>query len=449
MPGTKALANSDEDSITMGVEAGLDCITGIDPKTIDGLFFATTTQVYTEKNSAAFIANILDLRDEIITTDFTDSLRAGTTAVCRAVEAIKANKDIKSILVIAADTREPEPGTFWEYGLSDGAAALLIAEEDLLPISIEDYYSVSANVTGPWKKPTDKFIKTFQDKMDNKFYFESLTKAMSRLLERNNLKPEEIASAAYHYHDPRVLGIVSRMMKFPQGVAQNGLFLQIGCVGTPMAFLLLMSALRRPKPDSKIIFAGYGDGADAILLQVKDKDLLKASNKGKMGLLKHQKSMEQLKNYNTLIENKKLIDRHRYSRRSSAVTLWRDTKSLYQMYGIKCKNCGTIQYPAMFKGCYNCRTDDQFEFVKLSLKGTVFTYTLDHLYGGSYLNTPVPRCIIDLEGGGRIMLDMTEIENPTENVKIDMPVELTFRLMHEGGEFRNYYWKCRPVRGRP
>jgi len=449
MPGTKALANSDEDSITMGVEAGLDCIAGIDPKTIDGLFFATTTQVYTEKNSAAFIANILDLRDEIITADFTDSLRAGTTAVCRAVEAIKANKDIKSILVIAADTREPEPGTFWEYGLSDGAAALLIAEEDLLPISIEDYYSVSANVTGPWKKPTDKFIKTFQDKMDNKFYFESLTKAMSGLLEKNNLKPEEIASAAYHYHDPRVLGIVSKMMKFPQGVAQNGLFLQIGCVGTPMAFLLLMSALRRPKPEAKIIFAGYGDGADAILLQIKDKDLLKSSNKGKMGLLKHQKSMAQLKNYNTLIENKKLIDRNRYSRRSSAVTLWRDTKSLYQMYGIKCKNCGTIQYPAMFKGCYTCRTDDQFEFVKLSLKGTVFTYTLDHLYGGSYLNTPVPRCVIDLEGGGRIMLDMTEIENPTENVKIDMPVELTFRLMHEGGEFRNYYWKCRPVRGRP
>ena len=145
MPGTKALANSDEDSITMGVEAGLDCITGIDPKTIDGLFYATTTQVYTEKNSAAFIANVLDLRDEIITTDFTDSLRAGTTAVCRAVEAIKANKDIKSILVIAADTREPEPGTFWEYSLSDGAAALLIAEEDLLPISIVSIFSF--NVT--------------------------------------------------------------------------------------------------------------------------------------------------------------------------------------------------------------------------------------------------------------------------------------------------------------
>lgn len=449
MPGTKALASADEDSITMGVEAGLDCLYGIDPKTIDGLFYATTTQVYTEKNSASFIANVLDLRDDIITTDFTDTLRAGTTAVCRAVETIKANKDVKRVLVIAADTREPEPGTFWEYGLSDGAAALLIAEEDLLPISIEDYYSVSANVTGPWKKAGDKFIKTFQDKMDNKFYFQSLTKVMTVLLERNNLKPEEIATAAYHYHDPRVLGVVAKMVKFPPGIAQNGLFLQLGCTGTPMAFLLLIAALRRPKPEAKIIFAGYGDGADAILLQVRDKSLLKDASRGRMGLLKHQKSMEPIKNYNTLIENKKLIERTRYTRRSSAVTIWRDTKSLYQMYGIKCKNCGTIQYPTMYKSCYNCRTDDQFEFVKLALKGTVFTYTLDHLYGGAYLNTPVPRCVIDLEGGGRIMLDMTEIDKPEENVKIDMPVELTFRLMHEGGGFRNYYWKCRPVRGRP
>jgi uncharacterized OB-fold protein len=34
---------------------------------------------------------------------------------------------------------------------------------------------------------------------------------------------------------------------------------------------------------------------------------------------------------------------------------------------------------------------------------------------------------------------MTEIENPEENVKIGMEVELTFRRIHEGGEFKNYY----------
>jgi hydroxymethylglutaryl-CoA synthase len=151
VPGTKAIAMGDEDTITMSVEAGMDCLAGFDPKTVDGLFFASTTQVYTEKDSASLIAAVLDMRDNVITADFTDSLKAGTTAIARAVDTIKANKDIKSILVVAADTRKPEPSTMWEYGFADGAAAFLIAEGEILPLSIDDYYSISANVTGPSK----------------------------------------------------------------------------------------------------------------------------------------------------------------------------------------------------------------------------------------------------------------------------------------------------------
>ena len=76
VPGTKAVAMADEDSLTMSVEAGLNCLIGFDPKTVDGLFFASTTQVYTEKDSASLIATILDMREDIITADFTDSLRS-------------------------------------------------------------------------------------------------------------------------------------------------------------------------------------------------------------------------------------------------------------------------------------------------------------------------------------------------------------------------------------
>ena len=102
----------------------------------------------------------------------------------------------------------------------------------------------------------------------------------------------------------------------------------------------------------------------------------------------------------------------------------------------------------MMPSCYQCREINQFEKVKLKLKGTIFTFTLDHLIGGGYYATPVPRCVIDLDGGGRILCDMTEIQNPEENVTIGMRVELTFRKVHEGADFHNYYWKCRPVRGR-
>ena len=450
VPGTKTIAMADEDSLTMSVEAGLDCLMGIDPKTVDGIFFASTTQVYTEKDSASLIATVLDMREDILTADFTDSLKAGTTAVTRAVDTIKANKDIKSILVVAADTRAPEPSTMWEFGFGDCAAALLVAEEEILPLSIEDYYSVSANVTGPWKRAgKDKFIRTFEVKMDARFYFGSITKVMSEILKRNNLKPEEIAGAAYYYNNPRMHGRVSKMMKFAGGVAQNSVFFQLGDLGTPMSFILLIGTLRRPKPDAKIIMAGFGDGADAILMQVRDRDALRNLGKTRMGFIGHQKSMKNLKNYNKFLEFKEVLEKDRYKRKSSAVLIWRDTASVYKWYGVKCKNCGTIQYPDMLRSCYVCRADDQLERVKLAFKGTIFTFTLDHLVGGTYLNTPVPRCVIDLDGGGRVLLNMTEIEKPEENVQIGMRVELTFRKEHEGAEFKNYYWKCRPERGRP
>ncbi|GAG52645.1 unnamed protein product, partial [marine sediment metagenome] len=43
VPGERAVANADEDSLTMAVAAGSDCLAGIDPSSVDGLFFATTT----------------------------------------------------------------------------------------------------------------------------------------------------------------------------------------------------------------------------------------------------------------------------------------------------------------------------------------------------------------------------------------------------------------------
>ena len=449
VPGNKAVASIDEDSLTMAIEAGLDCLSGIDPKSIDGLFFASTTQVYTEKDSASFIASVIDMREDIVTTDFTDSLKAGTSALARAVDTIKANKDVKSILVVASDTRVPEPSTMWEYGFADGAAALLIAEGDDLPISIDDYYSISANVTGPWKRAKeDKFIRTFEAKMDNRFYFENITKVMSEIMKRNNLSPSDIDVAAYYYNNPRSHARVSKMMKFNQGVAQNGLFFQVGDTGTPMPFMLLISALKRPKEDAKIILAGFGDGADALLLHVKERSILRNLSKDHMGIAGHQKSMEIMKNYNFYLDNKELLEKDRYSRKSSTVIHWREQPSLYRLYGNKCTKCGTIQYPQMFPACYGCRESGTLEPIKLNLKGTIFTYTLDHLIGGNYYVTPIPRCVVDLEGGGRLLLDMTEIEKPEENVSIGMEVELTFRKMHEGGEFHNYYWKIRPKRGR-
>ena len=64
----------------MAVAAGMKCLGQFDQNKVDGLYFATTTAPYKERESASIIAAALDLRSSIRTSDFTNSLKAGTGA---------------------------------------------------------------------------------------------------------------------------------------------------------------------------------------------------------------------------------------------------------------------------------------------------------------------------------------------------------------------------------
>ncbi|TMA49559.1 MAG: hydroxymethylglutaryl-CoA synthase, partial [Deltaproteobacteria bacterium] len=79
--------------------------------------------------------------------------------------------------------------------------------------------------------------------------------------------------------------------------------------------------------------------------------------------------------------------------------------------------------------------------VRLGRRGTLFTFTNDYLFESP--DPPVSHAVVDLEGGGRIYLQLTDCE--PERVEIDMPLELTFRRLHDGGGFHNYFWKARPA----
>ncbi len=96
-----------------------------------------------------------------------------------------------------------------------------------------------------------------------------------------------------------------------------------------------------------------------------------------------------------------------------------------------------------------CGEKDNQEEVKLAKKGKVFSYTHDYLLGagltpGDGIN-PTTRVIVDLEDRCRIFLEMCDYE--TSEIDIGTPVELTFRLIHQKGDFPHYGWRARPVRG--
>src|SRR5260370_8342631 len=57
----KAVANWDEDSITMGVAAAIDCLRGVDRSSIDAVIFASTSYPFKEKQGPPLIPQPLPL----------------------------------------------------------------------------------------------------------------------------------------------------------------------------------------------------------------------------------------------------------------------------------------------------------------------------------------------------------------------------------------------------
>jgi len=68
-PGEKSVANFDEDSLTMAVEAARDCLVGVDSESVDSWYFASVTPPFVEKQSASIAASVLDLGEETYTVD--------------------------------------------------------------------------------------------------------------------------------------------------------------------------------------------------------------------------------------------------------------------------------------------------------------------------------------------------------------------------------------------
>ncbi len=439
--GEIAVANYDEDSITMAVEAVIDCLNGMDLAIPDGLYFASTTPPYDEKLSASIVAAATDLRDELFTLDIGNSLRSGTGAIKAACDAIKGGS-AKNVLVTAADCRLAPPASDFESVFGDGAAAFLIADEDVA-VAIEDSYSISSDFVDVWKRAEDPYIRTWEDRFVLEHgYREKLGIAISTLLKKTGLSAKDFAKVVYYAPDARSHQRMIKQLKLEPEQVQAPMFDAVGNTGAAFAPMMLVAALEEAKPGDRILWANYGDGADAFVLQVTDQ-IEKA--RGRRGIKRHLESKMQILNYEKYVRFRNLMQgeadrRPQYI--SSLPMIWRDRKQVLPLHGGRCRNCGNIQFPIQ-RICAYCQAKDNYEEVRLADKtATVFTFSMDER--AVEVDPPRVWTISDFDDGGRIYCTMTDRD--IEKIDIGMQVEMTFRKIHEGAGVHNYFWKCRPVR---
>ncbi|MDY7018623.1 MAG: OB-fold domain-containing protein [Chloroflexota bacterium] len=444
-PGEKAVANYDEDSITMAVASGIDCLSDFRREEIGGLYFATTTSPYRERQDAGLISLALDLETAIRTADFTDSPKAGTTALLSGCDAVKSGA-INNLLVCAADCRLGKAGGAQEQAFGDGAAAFLIGDKNVAA-SLEGSYSLSHDFMGHWRGENDKFDRTWEDRFIRDVgYTKFIPQAILGLVKKYNLNIKDFAKIVYPCLYAREYQSIAKAIGASPEQIQEEILSTVGDTGTAYPLMMLVAALESAKPGDKILVVSYGNGCDALFFQVTD-NIEKIKNK--RGLKKYLASKQELNNYEKYLAFRGILPVEKGIRGEEIAftqlsTLWRERKSIMALCGAKCKRCGTPQYPYQ-RVCVNpdCGAIDEMEYYRFSDKTCkLFTYTGDHLAFSP--NPPAIYGLLDFDGGGRNWSDITDCE--LESVKVGMPLEMTFRrkYLDEARGHSGYGWKATP-----
>lgn len=433
--GARAVAGADEDVITLAVEAGQRVLkdSSVSARDVRIVLLATTTPAFEEKLGTAVAALALDLAADVRTVDLGHTLRGGLDAVQAGAEAVAAAGG--AALILAADCRTPAPGAASESQQGHAAAAVLLtADGDIA--TIEAFSSVAEEVTSRWREPGATAVREYQPRLEAHIdATELIPTVMAAALDAARLGGEDIGVLCVTSLEPRGVRKSGERLGLDRAASPPNLRTDIGYTGTAAPVIALAQALAQAEASQRILCVATGDGATAIVLRRGEGALPDPIAPA----LSRSREVRSYAEY--LAAHGLVSDESPNVSSVSPVTYWRHRETILRRRGLRCAECGLLDYPAG-RGCARCGAVDGRLPERLGDVGKVVTFTHDHLVGGRYSERPTTRCVIEFDGEARFYTSMTDAD--PADVYIGMPVELVLRRRAVGA-FPDYGWRCRPA----
>lgn len=440
--GERAIANWDEDSITMAVEAGRDCLIGIERSVVASVSLASTTLPFADRLNAGVCKEALNLEDGVSAFDTTGSQRAGTSMLLHAL-AGRATQ-----LCLAADLRKAKPASEGELQQGDAAAAVLVGKGDIiarfigshsLTIDFVDHYrSCNADFDYIWES---RWIRD-----------EGYTAILGRALKEGLVKLGTMGAAIDHAIIPIPLrGVPEALAKMaeirPEAVADT-LTATVGDSGVAHPLLMLAAVLEKAKPGETILLTGFGQGADVLLFEVTEAVTKLPNRVGVSGCLASGRADS---NYQRFLFHRGLLDLDRGMRaemdqKQPGTTLYRNRKAALGLIGGRCTKTGTVQFPKteISVNANDRAQNTQEDYPLADKRVTIMTFTADSL---TYSPDP-PNWygMLDFEGGGRLVTEFADVT--ADDVEVGKQLRMAFRIkaIDELRGFKKYFWKAVPLR---
>jgi 3-hydroxy-3-methylglutaryl CoA synthase len=448
--GERAMANYDEDPVTLAVEAGRDCLPAVEPLAdrafVDAIYFASTTMPFSDRQNAGIVAAALQLSRNISSADVSSSQRAGLSALTMALDAVAGGR-AQAPLVVAGEKRKARAASSQELSFGDAAAALTVGSDKVIAKFIGSR-SQTLDFVDHFRGEGEDFDYGWEERwIRDEGYAKIVPAVIKALLEKTGVAASEIAHFILPCPFAKLDQAIARQCGIDPAMTHDNLAGTVGDSGSTHALLMLVHALESAKPGEKILVAQFGQGCDALLFEVTDMiaDLPKRGGvTGSLARRKEETNYLKYLGFNGLIELEKGM-RAEVDKRTALSVLYRKNDMLLGLVGGKCRVCGTAQFPKS-RVCVspNCKAvDSQDDYGFSERQGTVLSWSADFLTYS--MDPPNHYGMITFADGGRFMTDITDVEQG--QVDTGTKVRMSFRVKDrdEKRGFIRYFWKAVPV----
>jgi 3-hydroxy-3-methylglutaryl CoA synthase len=440
--GERAMANWDEDSVTMAVAAARDCLGDFSRENLAAVHLASTTLPFADRLNAGIVAGALNLAESVAGHDHSASQRAGLSALADALNASKG-----PVLVTAAEKRRTKAASPLELSSGDGAAALLVGEGDVVA-ELVAHANRTVDFVDHYRGDGVAYDYTWEERwIRDEGYNKIVPATLKDLFAKAGVTGADVAHFCMPCTLAKVAGPIAKKAGIPDTAVRDNLALVCGDTGAAHALVMFAHALESAKPGELILVVAFGQGCDALLFRATDKIASAKPARGVSGFLarrREETNYQKFLAFNDTIQMERGM-RSELDKATALSSLYRNRDTITGFMGGKCNVCGTLQFPKS-NICVNpnCNAFHSQEPQPFSdLEGRIMSYTADNL---TYSADP-PACygMVQFDAGGRVMIDFTDVT--PDDIDVGRKMDMVFRIKDYDGQrgFTRYFWKATPA----